>query len=294
MLVKSKGFSPEMLQEFKRLQRLSFSILEQMASELTEGISEKDVARELFRRYRAHGFTSFFHLPVVLFGDRTALPGNWTIGNFFPKSRTLQKDDAVILDSAPLYKGYLVDTSYSFCFGENDTHKKMMADLAEFRTSVLDAVNAGSTFKAIADDVHGRILEMGYEPVHNKHPGEVLGHRAVKVADLPFKWRLQGFDGLSLGWFTLKGKLSRTMVKAKSPTWNQSPQSDHAPYDGLWLVEPHTGLNGVGAKWEEVLVIDGGKAYWLDDDVPHMRQWQQIAQHQPYTPDTAHAAQAAE
>jgi Xaa-Pro aminopeptidase len=284
MLVKYKDFSPKMLEEFKRLQTLSFSILEQMAGELTEGVTEKEVARELVKRYRANGFKAFFHLPVVLFGERTALPGNWKLGNFFPKSRTLAKNDAVIMDSAPLSKGFLVDTSYSFCFGENQVHQKMMADLAEYRSSILAAVNQGETFKKIADDVHSKIIHMGYEPVHNKHPGEVLGHRAVKTANLPFRWRLQGFDGLTLGWFKLKGELSKGMFKAKNPTWNQSPQSDHAPYDGLWLVEPHAGLGDVGAKWEEIMVIQNGKAHWLDDDVPHMRQWQQISSGNSYKP----------
>ena len=284
MLVKSKDFSPDMLNEFKRLQRLSFSILEQMATELSEGITEKDVARELVKRYRANGFTSFFHLPVVLFGERTALPGDWKLGHFFPKSRSLKQNDAVILDAAPLSKGYLVDTSYSFCFGENVAHKQMMADLAEFRASVLNAVNSGETFKQIADDVHARIVNLGYEPVHHKHPGEVLGHRAVKMANLPFTWRLNGFDGLTLGWFKLKGDLSKTIFKAKSPLWNQSAQSNRAPYDGLWLVEPHMGMENVGAKWEEILVIQDGQAYWLDDDVPHRRQWQQIQKGQSYAP----------
>lgn len=284
MLVRSTGFSAQMLEEFKRLQRLSFLILQNMASELTEGVTEKEVAHELVKRYRANGFTAFFHLPVVLFGERTALPGNWKLGNFFPKSRRLKRDDAVILDAAPLSKGYLVDTSYSFCFGESDTHKKMMADLAQFRASVLRAVNRGETFKKIADDVHACISRLGYEPVHDKHPGEVLGHRAVKVANLPFQWRLNGFDGLTLGWFKLKGELSKSIFKGKSPLWNQSAQSDCAPYDGLWLVEPHVGLNGVGAKWEEILVIQNGNAWWLDDEVPHLHQWERINRGQLYGP----------
>jgi hypothetical protein len=29
----------------------------------------------------------------------------------------------------------------------------------------------------------------------------------------------------------------------------------------------------VGAKFEEILVVDEGDAYYLDDDLPHHRRW---------------------
>lgn len=284
MLVKTKNFSKSALDHFRDLQRLSFHILEQTAAELTAGQTEKEIARLLVRRFRDAGANSFFHLPVVLFEGRTALPGDWRIGNFFPKDRPLQDGDSVIMDAAPLFKGYLVDTSYSFCFGENPVHRQMMMDLSTFRTGIRDAVNAGESFKTIAEIVASRIREMGYEPVHTKHPGEVLGHRAVKVANLPFTWRMQGFDGLSLGWFILKGKAVKAHLSRSAPTWNESKHSDHKPHDGLWLVEPHVGKGKVGAKWEEILVIENGYAEWLDDEPPHVRQWSQIAAKQSYRP----------
>jgi len=225
-------------------------------------------------------------LPVVLFGERTALPGNFTVGKFFPKSRSLKKGDSVIMDSAPLFKGYMVDTSYSFCFGENPEHKKMMAHLAKYRDEICDAVNNGETFKAIADKVFDDITAMGYEPVHTKHPGEVLGHRAIKTVDVPFTARLQGFDALSLGWFILKVRLANSGLGKESPLWNGLKTSNHKPHDGLWLVEPHAGLGDVGAKWEEILVIENGKAYWLDDETPHVKQWANIAGDKEYRPIT--------
>lgn len=284
MLIKSKGFTDKELERFRSLQRTSFGILEAMAASLKEGQTEKDVAKSMVRAYRDAGASSFFHLPVALFGERTALPGNWPVGKFFPKSKALEKGDSVILDAAPLFDGYLVDTSYSFCLGENEQHRNMMSNLGSFRRKVCDAVNAGATFKEIADDVLRDFDRFGYEPAHTKHPGEVLGHRAVKAINLPFTWRLNGFDGLSLSWFGLMDKLASTGLGRRSPLWNSSKASAHKPHDGLWLVEPHAGLGPVGAKWEDILVIESGKAYWLDDQVPHMYQWQQIAAGLPYGP----------
>jgi len=284
MLVKTRSFSSDELQAFRHLQEKSFAILEEMASELTAGMSEKQVARELVNRFRQAGFQSFFHLPVVLFGERTALPGDWRVGHFFPRHNQLKSGDAVILDAAPICDGFLVDTSYSFSFGSNALHRRMMADLAGFRETIVQQVNAGVTFRQIAENVVQRFAEYGYEPVHGKHPGEVLGHRAVKLSKLPFDWRINGFDGLALSWFGFKDRWASHFIGRQSPLWNASKASDHTPHDGLWLVEPHAGKDGVGAKWEEIMVIEQGRASWLCDTPPHVRQWRQIGRGEDYTP----------
>ena len=289
MLVKSKNFTAGELSRFLDLQRISFSILESMGASLKEGVTERDVARALVRQYRAAGATSFFHLPVALFGARTALPGDWTIGKFYPKDLPLKSGDSVILDASPLFGGYMVDTSYSFCFGKSGAHKEMMQSLAPFRKSVCESVNAGRNFAAIANDVERSMGEGGYEPVHTKHPGQVLGHRALKTATLPLTWRIRGFDGLSLAWFILKGRAAASGIGREDPTWNSGRTSDHPPHDGLWLVEPHAGAGAIGAKWEEILVIERGRARWLDDDPPHVRQWRAIEAGLDYAPCAAAA-----
>ncbi len=291
MFIQSKNFNRVELEQFRDFQRLSFSILENMATQLVSGQTERDVARELVRRYRKAGFSSFFHLPVVLFGERTALPGDFRIDSFFPKKRALQAGDSVVLDAAPISAGYLVDTSYSFCFGEDDVHRDMMLNLATFRKQILGAVNNGDSFKSIAEKVEADIRSMGYEPVHSKHPGEVLGHRAVKLPKLPFTWRFRGFDALSLGWFSYKDKVAQIGIGREDPLWNTSACSDHPPHDGLWLVEPHAGKGSVGAKWEEILVIEKGVARWLDDSPPHVRQVKQIKQGDSYAPSSCATGQ---
>jgi hypothetical protein len=252
MLIKTHGFSGKDLSRFRDLQRMSFAILEETAADLVGGETEKDIAHTLVKRYRAAGAGSFFHLPVVLYGERTALPGKWPVGKFFPKSRGLEPGDGVILDAAPLFDGFLVDTSYSFCFGKNDVHLAMMQHLAQYRESVPRAINQGDTMK--------------------------------QIANLPFQLRMQGFDAVSLSWFKLKDSMAMKGLGDKSPLWNGLRASDHQAHDGLWLVEPHAGIGAVGAKWEEILVIENGKAHWLDDDPPHVHQWRQIEAGSDYGP----------
>lgn len=283
-MIKTRNFSASQLDQFLELQQLSFSILQGVAGELKGGETEKQVARELMRRYRAEGADSFFHLPVALFGERSALPGDWSVGKFFPKRNVLEPGMSVILDAAPLFSGYLVDTSFSFCLGENAEHRKMMAHLSQYREYVLNAINGGVSFKAVADQVQETMLADQYESVHQKHPGEVLGHRAIKTPKLPFQLRLQGFDAVSLTWFKLKDSMAMSGLGRRSPLWNSLKSSDHAAHDGLWLVEPHAGFGSVGAKWEEILVIENGQARWLESNPPHVRQWALIEAGKDYSP----------
>ena len=286
MIVKTRDFSQAALARFRELQRASFSILEETAASLAGGETEKEVGHTLVKRYRAAGAGSFFHLPVALFGERTALPGEWSGGKFFPRSKRLEPNDSVILDAAPIFSGYLVDTSYSFCFGINDAHRTMMQHLAQYRDSVPNAINNGDTFKQIASRVIETMTADGYEPVHTKHPGQVLGHRAVKTPNLPLQLRLQGFDAVSLTWFRIMDGMAMRGLGRRSPLWNTLEASDHLAHDGLWLVEPHAGQGSVGAKWEEILLIEEGKAQWLDEHPPHVRQWSRIAEGATYGPSS--------
>lgn len=283
MWFKTRRFSDSELDRFRELQRLSFSILMDEARRLEPGMLERDVAHRLVLAYRREGVKSFFHLPVVLFGERTALPGEWPVGKFFPKKRAAAAHESIIFDASPVFGDYLVDTSFSFCLGQSDAHRTMMQSLEGFRESIPAAVNAGVTFATIAEDVNARISGFGYEPVHSKHPGAVLGHRAMRLPKLPFVWRAQGFDALSLSWFYGNEFASRAKL-ARSPLWNTTRTSAHAPYDGLWLVEPHAGDGPTGAKWEEILIIENGQARWLDDEPPHVRQWRLIGENKDYGP----------
>ena len=276
MLIKTNNFSPKELASFKHYQKLSFDILQSVADSLKEGDSEKDVARKLVKKYRQAGAKTFFHLPVVLFGDRTTLSGDWKIKHFFPKRNNLKMNDSVIFDAAPLFNGFLVDTSLSFCFGRSSEHDAMMLHLAYYRDSIPIAINEGATFKNITEQVGKTMLESGYKPAHQKHPGEVLGHRAIRTPNFLLRPKIQGFDAISLSWFRLKDSIAMKSFGNKSPLWNASNTSNHPAHDGLWLVEPHASKGNIGAKWEEILVIENGQARWLQDRPPHVIYWERL------------------
>ncbi len=266
--MKIDGFTDRELERFADYQRLSYAIQRSVLDTLHDGITEREVARQLFTRYRDEGVRGYFHLPVVLFGDRTAVPDPWTVLGFWPTDRPLGPGDAVIVDASPVFGDYLVDTSQSYRHGPNPIHAAIAVDDLAFRASILDAVRAGATFREIAIDVDTRLTAAGYSNRHVKHPGEVLGHRVARLGR-DVEPDADGFDQTVISWFTTE-VAAATPPDHPSPTWNHHSRSNHPPADGLWAVEPHIARDGIGVKWEELLVVRGSEIHWLDESPPHV------------------------
>src|SRR5882672_609523 len=150
MIVQYRDFDAAQLDRFRAAQRASYGVLEETARALEPGMSEREATTRMLRAFRALGVKSFFHLPVALFGARTALPGRWRLGHFWPTRTRLRQGDAIILDASPIFDGYLVDTSLSTRLGDNEAHHRMMMDLAPFRDLIADRVRDGASFRAIA------------------------------------------------------------------------------------------------------------------------------------------------
>ncbi len=278
LIVQYREFSPAQLERFRAAQRASYAILEETAAALGPGASERETTTRMLQAFRKLGVRSYFHLPVALFGARTALPGRWRTRDFWPTHTRLREGDAVILDVSPIVDGFLVDTSYSTRLGENADHHRMLLDLAPFRDFIAARVRTGAPFREIAIETDSRIRALGYENRHQAHLEEVLGHRAVRIRRPTPGWVFdKGFDVQTVGWFAMHTVAARQGLWQFSPNWNALPASAHAPWDGLWAVEPHVGKGDLGAKWEELLVIQRGEVRWLDDDTPHTRYWRKHA-----------------
>lgn len=262
------------LDGFRDLQALAYQCAVEVAATLAPGVTERAAARRMRRWLHHHGVDDFFHLPFAWFGDRTALRWHNPM-RFFPSSRRLEEDSAFILDVAPISNTCTADIGYADRLGDNEVHEQLLQDLRAHRELILDAVRAGTTLRDVYRAVDRLAARQGYDCRHKAYPGQVIAHQVGRV-------REGGTPRFVFG-FGLKGlaQLGRTFVEGIpagwSPLWNGSRLSDHPPPAGLWAVEPHLARHGVGAKFEEILVVTDDGAWWLDDDLPHVRRWRDAA-----------------
>jgi Xaa-Pro aminopeptidase len=239
-------------------------------------VTERDAARMQRSWLRARGVRDWFHLPFAWFGDRTAFTDFRVPLQFFPTGRRLEPGMPFILDMAPVYKGFTADIGYSGSLGANPVQDRLMADLEAHRALLLREVRERRPLREIYEDVDRLMVRQGYANRHRAYPFGVIAHKIDRVAERPWSPRLFGF-----GTQALKGLASDALHGHRdgwSPLWSPYRFSDHPPHPGLWAVEPHLGFRGTGAKFEEILVVTDSKdpeqsAFWLDDDLPHVRRW---------------------
>ena len=275
---------PEALERHRQAQALAYRCAETVGAGLEAGVTEREAARRMRRFLRDNGVEDFFHIPFAWFGERTAfrsLRGPWTPLHFFPTNKRLEDGMSYVLDCSPVVDGYVSDIGYSGVLGENRIFEALMRDLAEYRTLIPERIKAGDTLAEVYAAVDTLIARQGYESRHKVYPGRVIGHQVGYLG------RRRAVSNLMVGRYafvfglrtleTLGREIITEGMKGRSPLWAGGRTSRHAPTPGLWAVEPHIGFRNVGVKFEELLVVTEDDAYWLDDDLPHVRRWQSAA-----------------
>lgn len=265
------------LERFKEVQQLAYACAEHVEGQLAEGSTELQACKLLEEFRTARGVTQYFHDPVAWFGDRTAFAndfGTHSDWDFAPTERKLEQGMPFILDVAPAVDGYVADIGYTCALGDNAMVTKMQADLKPYRALILDGVKGGRTLQGIYQDVDALIAEQGYENRHRAYPGEVLGHRVTRLQPDPEGLlTFQGFGPAAQIYLGTEIEAGVADPDYPRAMWSGSDDCNQRVPPGLWAVEPHLGMGEVGAKWEELLVVTGDDAYWLDDDLPHVRRW---------------------
>jgi Xaa-Pro aminopeptidase len=278
MWVQDQGFEPQRLARFAELQRKVYAVLESVAATLRDGDAERDVAARVRHALKALGACSWFHVPVALFGERSAYPGEFGALEALPTDRPLADGDMVILDAAPILEGHLIDCSLAVPRSGVDVQafERCDAVLAELRGLILERARAQSNMRNVAQEVDRVIKARGLRNCHRLHIGAVLAHRATFT---PASWLAQrciwGLSPAPVAWFFARSARANRGRPEATPNWNHTRQCNTPLQPGLWCVEPHVALGDVGVKFEEMLLVDEHGARWLDDDLPHVRRWRQ-------------------
>lgn len=268
------------LSEFRNVQQLAYRCAETIAGELKPGISEKEAAALMKTWLQDHGVRDWFHQPFAWFGPRTAFKGFDGLRHlggfnlaFYPGKQRLEEGMPFILDCAPTLGAYTADIGYSGALGSNLLVERLLDDLMDHRQLILDLVRQRLPLARVSQAVDSLCAHQGTLPRHKAYPFEVLAHRVEKLGERQRGPSIARF-GLRNIYTLTKNALVTGRREGWSPLWSSNSRSEHPPTPGLWAVEPHLGLRGVGAKFEELLVVTGDGAWWLDDDLPHVRRWQ--------------------
>jgi hypothetical protein len=277
------------------IQETAIIIAEAVFQEIEIGMTEKDAAHLLTLKAKEYGVEKYFHHPFAWFGDRTMFKDftqplpilskstwktlKWPNGHnklphfgkeFMPSERKLTHNTAVILDLAPMKNHVFADIGYSNYFGKNADHDLMMVFLKKLKDSIPEIISQEKSIDKIYHSIDDMIKDNGFINCHQKYPLGVLGHKVGHYPKIPFptsKINLMGFSPEAFI-FLLEKNISAPFYYTK-----------HTPYlaghinqnisDGYWAIEPHIGINNMGAKFEEILVIDSENekdVYWLSSN----------------------------
>ena len=240
---------------FRASQRLAYECAETIAQLIQPGWTEKRTATLMDTFLRDNGVTSYFHRSFAWFGERTRFDGVRNNFDFLPSDRVYREGQVVILDTAPILKGYPSDIGYSFCLGENPDFDRAQADLKSYRELLPKLfTQPKATGESIYAQMDARLEVDGYENRHQKYPLGALGHRLYKMP-------LDFIPGVLIpfSWQSLAGILSQGLFSEVLGAYHLGN------LDGLWAIEPHLGAQGFGVKFEEMLWVQGDHAEWIDE-----------------------------
>ncbi|MCE9499213.1 MAG: aminopeptidase P family protein [Leptospira sp.] len=253
---------------FLKAQRLAYQCVVEVGKEIQEGWTEKQTAKRMSEYLKDNGVKTFFHTPFAWFGNHSRFDGYKSYKQYRPDIRKLKANDIIILDVSPIVDGYIGDIGYTMCLSPSKDLDSIMKYLLQLRELIPKLFASEKNVSEIWAEIDNNIKENGYDNCHAKYPFAVLGHRVYKVPLANYNFPL--IPVWIASWFSFQAQYSfvRHGILPELLTPDHSGSKI-----GVWAIEPHIGGKGFGAKFEEILVVENDRAYWLDDKVPHVEKY---------------------
>ena len=262
---------PEKMEGFRRAQGLANDTVTHVAEQLRPGMTEIEVAELLESYLKFRGSERYLHRPFAWFGNHARFDEYESYDDYHPSDRKLEASDTVILDVSPILDGYIGDVGYTVSLAPNPKLDEAKAFLLQLRAAIPEMFMSEMTPREIWHEVDRQVIDAGYDNIHSKYPFCTLGHRVFRVKPRSGKEMRFRVGKLFFGWFSMATNLAFLRM-GPSATINAQNVGKKL---GLWAIEPHIGWTGGGAKFEEILVVEPDRCYWLEEDVPHVREARQ-------------------
>ncbi len=282
-------YSAADLDRFRQVQRLAYRIALKIESQLQTGMTEVEACTLIAAAQAENEVIQIFHEPYVWFDRRTVLgPESVTAAAnavdlaatgvspsspHFPTEQPLREGMPVIIDLAPVLDGVPSDIAYSCAFGPNRVFDELDAGLARVRTFLQEGIRSGESMLMLYHELDVLLAQRGWESCHHRYPDRALGHLVFPLEHDPDRPTPVPGWGTAAAERILAAGIEALDKGTCYPLWNDSSFTDCPATPGLWSIEPHIGRDGVGAKFEEILVVTGDDAFWLDDHLPHSQRW---------------------
>ncbi|MBT7610919.1 MAG: M24 family metallopeptidase [Bacteriovoracaceae bacterium] len=271
------------------IQQIAIKVADEVFNQLEVGMTEIDAVNLLKESGKNRGISHYFHYPFAWFGDRTMfknfsqpLPilskSTWKkiqlpkslkelphFGQeFMPSNIKLENNMPVILDLAPVKNDVFADIGHSKFFGDSDEHKNMMAFLDKLKMQIPDIIRTEKKINRIYSHIDRLIADNDYINCHGLYPLGVLGHKVGKYPKLKLpirKFSLMGFAPEAFIFLLAQNLTAPFYYSKKTPFLTADINQEIS--DGYWAIEPHIGFDNMGAKFEEILIINGNTIEWL-------------------------------
>ncbi len=252
---------------FRKAQRLAYRCVTETEKEMRAGWTELQAAKRMEEFLRDHGVKVFLHRPFAWFGEHARFDGYKRFTQFHPGKKILTEHESFILDVSPVVDGYIGDIGYSSSLRPNPELDRGMEYLLKLRAEIPGLFASSMSAAEIWWKIDRDAKANGFENVHSLYPFAVLGHRVYKVHLPNISFPLLPVSFAS--WFSLQGSFEFLTHKVLPELLTPDHEGDKI---GLWAIEPHFGRGKAGFKFEEILVVEPDRAYWLDDEVPHVQR----------------------
>jgi len=137
----------------RRAAQLADAAFEHALKTLRVGMTERELAWEIEAFLRTHGADSIAFAPIIVSGERTALPHGQ------PSDRRLQKGDLVTMDLGAAVNGYCSDMTRTVVIGRpNDEQKRIYSAVWEAQQRAVESLVANQKGKRV-DSIVREVLD---------------------------------------------------------------------------------------------------------------------------------------